>query len=442
MAKFSYFPHTDADIQQMLERIGVKSLDDLYCDVPADYLYKKEYDLPDAMSEQEVRDFFSQLAAQNSRLTCFVGAGAYDHYTPSVIPYITSRSEFLTAYTPYQCEISQGTLRYIFEYQTMICNLTGLDVSNASMYDGPTAAAEAMRMMIASVRKSTTVLVSSTLLPNVIEVIKTYANFYGTTIEMIDEADGRTSLSSLVSHLSSQTAGAIIPSVNRYGIIEDLTGFADALHAQKALLTVYCDPSALAVLKTPAEWGADIAVGDGQSLGIPLSYGGAYVGFMACRQEHLRKLPGRIVGQTQDGQGRRAFVLTLQAREQHIRREKATSNICSNESLMALWVTVYLSLMGPEGMKQLNQLCYDNAHYLHDELLKTGKFEEVFQAPFLKEFVLRPLVDIKTLQQKLYDNGFFAALETPEGYVSFCATEKRTKKEIDSLINIVKEVEA
>ncbi|MCQ2095649.1 MAG: aminomethyl-transferring glycine dehydrogenase subunit GcvPA [Bacteroidaceae bacterium] len=446
MNGFSYFPHTEADIQQMLERIGVKSVGELYDDVPADYLYKKEYDLPDAMSEQEVRDFFYGLSSRNSRLTCFVGAGAYDHYTPSVIPYITSRSEFITAYTPYQCEISQGTLRYIFEYQTMICDLTGLDVSNASMYDGPTAAAEAMRMMVASVRKSTTVLVSSTLLPNVIEVIRTYAKFYGTTIEMIDEADGRTSLQSLTSILSSVktgVAGAIIPSINRHGIIEDLTGFADSLHAQKALLTVYCDPSALAVLKTPAEWGADIAVGDAQPLGIPLSYGGAYVGFMACRKEHLRKLPGRIVGQTKDGQGRRAFVLTLQAREQHIRREKATSNICSNESLMALWVTVYLSLMGPEGMKRLNQLCYENAHYLHDELIKTGKFEEVFQAPFLKEFVLRPLVDVRTLQRKLSENGFFAALETSEGYVSFCATEKRTKQEIDSLINIInKEVEA
>lgn len=441
MNKFCYFPHTDEDISQMLERIGVKSLEDLYSDVPADYLYKKEYDLPDAMSEQEVRDYFSGLASQNSKLTCFVGAGAYDHYTPSVVPYITSRSEFLTAYTPYQCEISQGTLRYIFEYQTMICNLTGMDVSNASMYDGPTAAAEAMRMMIASVRKSTTVLVSSTLLPNVIEVVKTYAKFYGTTIEMIDAEYGKTSLASLNSQLSAlnSVAGAIIPSVNRYGIIEDLTGFAEALHDRKALLTVYCDPSALAVLKTPAEWGADVAVGDGQTLGIPLCYGGAYVGFMACRQEHLRKLPGRIVGQTADGEGRRSFVLTLQAREQHIRREKATSNICSNESLMALWVTVYLSLMGPEGMKQLNETCYANAHYLHDELLKTGKFKEVFEAPFLKEFVLKPLTDIKTLQQKLYDNGFFAALETPEGYVCFCATEKRTRQEIDSLINVIKE---
>ena len=441
MLKFQYFPHTDEDIQLMLKRIGVDNIDSLNSDIPDDFKHQGEYDMPDAMSEQEIRNHIAQLASQVSNLKCFVGAGAYDHYTPSVIPYITQRSEFLTAYTPYQCEISQGTLRYIFEYQTMICNLTGMDVSNASMYDGPTAAAEAIRMMVASVRKSNTVLVSSTLLPNVVEVIKTYAKFYGTNIVMIDEKDGQTSLSSLISQLStlSSVAGAIVPSVNRFGIIEDLAGFAAALHEKKMLMTIYCDPSALAVLKTPAEWDADIAVGDGQPLGIPLCYGGPYVGFMACKKDNMRKLPGRIVGQTEDKEGRRSFVLTLQAREQHIRREKATSNICSNESLMALWVTVYLSLMGPEGMKRVNELSYDNAHYLCDELLKTGKFEKVFDAPFLKEFVLKPLVDVNLLQQKLQDAGFFAALQTPEGYVSFCATEKRTKAEIDELIKTVKE---
>lgn len=441
MNKFQYFPHTDEDIQQMLQRIGVKNLDELNSDIPAGFIYKDEYDLPNAMSEQEVRDYFSKLASLNPKLTSFVGQGAYDHYTPSVIPYITQRSEFLTAYTPYQCEISQGTLRYIFEYQTMICNLTGMDVSNASMYDGPTAAAEAMRMMITSVRKSKTVLLSSTLLPNVIEVIKTYAKFYGTEIVMIGEENGATSLTSLTEILNSTSdvAGVIVPSINKYGIIEDLTGFSELLHSTKKLFTIYCDPSALAVLRTPAEWGADIAVGDGQSLGIPLCYGGPYVGFMACMKEQMRKLPGRIVGQTVDKDSHRVFVLTLQAREQHIRREKATSNICSNESLMALWVTVYLSLMGPQGMKQLNDQCYVNAHYLYNELLKTGKFEKVFDAPFLKEFVLKPLTDVKTLQQRLINEGFFAALEIENGLVTFCVTEKRTKQEIDSLIKAVAE---
>ena len=435
MAGFQFFPQTGEDIRAMLDRIGVKSLDDLYADVPADCLYKGEYDLPSSMTEQQVRDFFEGLAAKNPKLKVFAGAGAYDHYTPAVIPYITQRSEFITAYTPYQCEISQGTLRYIFEYQSMICTLTGMDVSNASMYDGPTAAAESMRMMVAQAKKRNTVLVSNTLLPQVRGVITTYAKYAGITIKEIKAQNGQTSLASLQELIAQgDVAGAIVPSVNRFGIIENLEGMADALHADKAMLTVYCDPSAQAVLKTPAEWGADVAVGDGQPLGIPLCYGGPYVGFMACTKDHMRKLPGRIVGETRDKEGRRAFVLTLQAREQHIRREKATSNICSNESLMALWVTVYLSLMGPEGMKQVNDLCYQRAHYLYDKLLETGKFEPVFDAPFLKEFVLKSKVPAADLQKKLEDAGFFGALETEEGYVSFCVTEKRSYEDIDELV--------
>ena len=440
MAGFQYFPQTSEDIRAMLDRIGVNSLDDLYADVPADCLYKGEYDLPSAMTEQQVRDYFEGLAAKNPKLKVFAGAGAYDHYTPAVIPYITQRSEFITAYTPYQCEISQGTLRYIFEYQSMICTLTGMDVSNASMYDGPTAAAESMRMMVAQAKKRNTVLVSNTLLPQVRGVIATYAKYAGITIKEIKAENGQTSKASLETLISEgDVAGAIVPSVNRFGIIENLEGMADALHSDKALMTIYCDPSALAVLKTPSEWGADIAVGDGQPLGIPLCYGGPYVGFMACTKEHMRKLPGRIVGETRDKEGRRAFVLTLQAREQHIRREKATSNICSNESLMALWVTVYLSLMGPEGMKQVNDLCYQRAHYLYTKLLETGKFQEVFSgAPFLKEFVLKPLVPAAELQKNLADAGFFGALETEEGYVSFCVTEKRSYQEMDALVESIK----
>lgn len=437
MSSFHYFPHTSQDISAMLKRIGVNSIDNLYSDVPADYMYKGEYDLPEAMTEQEVRDFFEGLAAKNPKLKVFAGAGAYDHYTPAVISYITQRSEFLTAYTPYQCEISQGTLRYIFEYQSMICALTGMDVSNASMYDGPTAAAEAMRMCVAQTKKRNTILVSNTLLPQVRGVIATYAKYYGVTVKEIAREGGQTSKTSLKTLIAQgDVAGAIVPSVNRFGIIEDLSGFADALHADKSLLTVYCDPSALAVLKTPAEWGADIAVGDAQPLGIPLSYGGPYLGFMACLKEHMRKLPGRIVGQTLDKEGRRAFVLTLQAREQHIRREKATSNICSNQSLMALWVTIYLSLMGPVGLKQVNDLSYRRAHYLQRRLLETGKFEAVFpDSPFIKEFVLKPLVPAADLQQKLADSGFFGALETEDGYVSFCATEKCSKADVDAFVN-------
>ena len=431
MAKFAYFPHTEEDIRIMLDRIGVRSLDDLYSDVPADFIYKGEYDLPSALTEQQVRDYFEGLASRNTRLKVFVGQGAYDHYTPSVIPYITSRSEFLTAYTPYQCEISQGTLRYIFEWQSMICSLTGLDVANASMYDGPTAAAEAVRMSIACTKRRNKVVVSKGLLPNVIDTIRTYAKYPG--IEIVVTEDVK-------SAIDESVAGVLVPGINRYGEIGDLSGLAEAAHSAGAVLIEYCDPSALAVIKSPAEWGADIAVGDGQSLGIPLNYGGPYVGFMACRTEYMRKLPGRIVGQTVDGEGRRAFVLTLQAREQHIRREKATSNICSNESLMALWCTVYLSLMGPDGLRRVNALCYERSHYLYDRLLTTGKFAKVGGKPFLKEFVLKPLCDVGKLQQALLDGGFFAALQTEEGYVTFCATEKCSKEDIDRLVGIVESI--
>lgn len=423
----------------MLDKIGVKKLDELYSDVPAEFLHKGAYALPPAMSEQEIRDCFASLEAMNAKLKVFVGAGAYDHYTPAVIPYLCSRSEFLTAYTPYQCEISQGTLRYIFEYQSLICALTGLDVSNASLYDGPTAAAEAMKMAIACTRKKTRVLLSKGLLPHVIEVVETYARFHGVEMGYVPVEEGQTSLEGLKAELAKDdVAGVIVPSINRYGIVEDHSGFADAIHAEKGLLIEYCDPSALAVVKTPGEWDADIAIGDGQPLGLPLCYGGPYVGFMAVKKDHMRKMPGRIVGQTVDKEGRRVFVLTLQAREQHIKREKATSNICSNESLMALWVTIYLSLMGPEGLKEVNRLSSDGAHYLYNELLKTGRFEEVFPGkPFLKEFVLKPKQN--GLQERLEKAGFFAALPTEEGYVSFCVTEKRTKAEIDALVKAVKE---
>ena len=437
----AYLPHTEADIRAMLEKTGLKSLEDLYSDVPQEFLYRGEYNLPEALSEQELREWLQGLDAKNPRLKVFVGQGAYDHYTPAVIPYLTQRSEFLTAYTPYQCEISQGTLRYIFEYQSLICALTGLDVSNASLYDGPTAAAEAMMMAVECTRKKTRVLLSATLLPHVVKVVQTYAKFHGVEIGLLPAAEGETSLAALQAELAKDdVAGVIVPSVNRYGIVEDHSGFAEAIHAEKGLLIEYCDPSALAVVKSPAEWEADIAVGDAQPLGIPLCYGGPYVGFMAVKKDYMRKMPGRIVGQTADASGRRAFVLTLQAREQHIKREKATSNICSNESLMALWVTIYLSLMGPDGLREVNKLSSDGAHYLYGELLKTGLFEEVFPGkPFLKEFVLKYKADRLCLRDKLAGAGFFAAYPTEDEYVSFCVTEKRSKADIDALVAAIKE---
>ena len=436
---FAYFPHTPDDIRSMLERIGVATIDDLYADVPDDVIFHGDYDLPEALSEEEVRRFFAAIDKKNQPLTVMVGAGAYDHYAPSVIQSIISRSEFLTAYTPYQPEISQGTLRYIFEFQSMIATLTGMECCNASMYDGATSAAEAMMMSIAATRKKSRVLISSTLLPQVRRVVETYAKWHGVKLSVIKHCDGNTDLAHLESLLEGDdVAGVLVPSINRFGIIEDLTGFADAAHSRKALLMVYADPSALAVVRTPGEWGADVTCGDAQPLGIPLSYGGPYVGFLACRKEYVRKLPGRIVGATTDVDGKRAFVLTLQAREQHIRREKANSNICSNQSLMALYVTIYLSLMGKQGLKDVCDLSYGAAHYLHDRLLETGLFADVFDRPFLKEFVLKSDIPTEKLQKALLDGGFFAALQTEEGYVSFCATERRTIEEIDRMVDLIK----
>lgn len=432
MGTFAYFPHTEEDIRAMLDRIGVASLDGLYSDVPDDFLYKRDYDLPSAMSEQQVRDFFESLGRKNTRLKVLVGQGAYDHYVPAVIPYITSRSEFLTSYTPYQSEISQGTLRYIFEWQSMICRLTGMDVSNASMYDGPTAAAEALRMMVACGRRRNKVIVSSFLLPCVLKVVRTYMKYAGIELVVTDD---------VLSELGPDVAGVLVPQISKYGYVQDLTGFADKIHLCGALFAVYCDPSTLAVLESPAELGADIAVGDGQSLGIPLNYGGPYVGFLSCREALMRKLPGRIVGQTLDADGRRCFVLTLQAREQHIRREKATSNICSNESLMALWCTVYLSLMGPEGLRRVNELSSEGAHYLHDALLATGKFEDTHPGKvFINEFTLRPLRDAAALQQAFIDGGFFAGLQVDSGELAFCVTEKYGKDDLDALVKIVEDL--
>lgn len=439
---FPYFPHTENDIREMLERIGMKSLDDLYADVPEDVVFKGDYDLPDALSEIEIRRKFEELDRKNKQLTVMCGAGAYDHYAPAVIPALLSRSEYLTAYTPYQAEISQGTLRYIFEYQSLICELTGLDCTNASMYDGPTSAAEAMMMAMAATKKKTRVLLAETLLPQVRRVVETYAKFHGIAVGTVAHKEGNTDLSDLQRQLETgDVAAVLVPNLNRFGIIEDLTGFADAIHAQKGLLAVYADPSSLAVLRTPGEWGADISCGDAQPLGIPLCYGGPYVGFLACRKEHVRKLPGRIVGATTDVDGKRAFVLTLQAREQHIRREKANSNICSNQSLMALYITIYLSLMGKQGLKEVNEQSFGGAHYLFDRLVETGKFTPVFQRPFLKEFVLQTSLPVEKLQKELRDGGFFAALPTEEGYVSFCVTERRTREEIDRMVELIKRIE-
>lgn len=435
-----YMPHSEEDVKIMLEKIGAKSIDDLYIDVPSDVIYKKEYDIPSCMSEIELRHHFKQLAEKNKSLVVFGGQGAYDHYSPSVIQHLLSRSEFYTAYTPYQPEISQGTLQYIFEYQSMITELTGLEATNASMYDGATAAAEAMFMLVNSSRKKNRVLLSATVADHVRKVTETYTKFHGIELTVVPEKDGVTDLQTLYNELDKgDVAGAMVPTPNKYGIIEDFTGVADKLHAAKAFLAIYTDPSTLAVLKTPGEWGADVACGDGQSLGMPLSFGGPYLGFISCSKAMLRKMPGRIVGATKDLDGKRGFVLTLQAREQHIRREKATSNICSNQSLMALYATIYLALMGDKGLKEVNKLSCDGAHYLYNKLLETGKFHPVFEKPFLKEFVVKTDLDIEKVNAYLLKNGYMGGIKIGDGLLEFAVTEKRTKEEIDKLVKLMLE---
>lgn len=435
---YKYFPHTEADIKGMLEHIGIKSIDELYAEVPEQVRLKKDYDLPEAKSELEIRQFFAGLAAKNKQLTCFAGAGAYDHYTPAAVPQIVSRSEYLTSYTPYQAEISQGTLHYIFEYQSMMAELTGMDISNASMYDGSTATAEAVLMAVASAKKARKVLVSETVDPKILAVIRTYAHFHGVGIEMVKATDGATDKADLDSKLAAGgVAGVLVQQPNYFGVVEDYTGFADATHAAKALFIMNSVAADLAVLRTPGEWGADIAVGDGQSLGLPMSFGGPYVGYMCCREKLMRKMPGRIVGMTKDSRGQRAFVLTLQAREQHIRREKATSNICSNESLMALFVTIYMSLMGKQGLKEAAELSYAGAHYLMDRLVATGRFKPAFDRPFFNEFCVRYAGDVDELQKRFIDNGILGGVKVAPDTIMFAVTEKRTKEEIDKLIETI-----
>ncbi len=436
---FKYFPHTPEDINGMLSRVGVKTLDDLFADIPEQIRFKGDYDLPTAMSEIEVRRFFDELCRNDRQFVCFAGAGVYDHYTPSLIPYIVERSEFLTSYTPYQAEISQGTLQYIFEYQSMMTRLTGMDISNASMYDGTTATAEAVMMAKAAAKKADTVLVSDTVDPKTVAVVKTYAHFHGVKIETVKQENGATDLTELKRRLGEGgIAGVVVQQPNRYGIIEDYSGLADACHENKALLIMNSVAADLALLKTPGEWGADIAVGDGQSLGIPMSFGGPSLGYMCCTEKLMRKMPGRIVGQTRDSNGNRAFVLTLQAREQHIRRQKATSNICSNESLMALYVTIYMSVMGKQGLKEAAQLSYAGAHYLCDELLKTGHFRLSFDRPFFNEFCVKYDGDVDALRQKLEANGILGGVKTATDEIMFAVTEKRTKDEIDRLVELCK----
>lgn len=433
----SYLPNTEQVQKEMLREIGADSFDALFAHIPEE-VRVKDLKLPSGMSELEAMNAMEDMADKNRRFRhIFRGAGAYNHYIPAIVGSVAGKEEFVTAYTPYQAEISQGILQSIFEYQTMICELTGMDASNASVYDGATAAAEAVAMC--KERKRDKVYVSAAVNLQVLQVIKTYCYASNTVVETIPEKDGVTDKEALRAALNETSACFYMQQPNFYGILEDADALGAIVHEAGAKFIMGCNPIALAVMKTPAECGADIAVGEGQPLGLGLAFGGPYLGFMAATSKMLRKLPGRIVGETVDRDGKRAYVLTLQAREQHIRREKASSNICSNQALCALTASVYLSAMGEEGMKQTASLCISKAHYLAAELQKAG-LQLKYGHPYFHEFVTVKQGKSSEILEKLEQNGILGGLMLNEDEILWCATEKNTKAEIDLTAALVKEV--
>ena len=434
----SFIPSTKEERLEMLKAVGLNDYRDLYKDVPAEMLLNDgDLNIPEGMSELEVGRAVTAMANKNRVFsTVLRGAGAYDHYIPSIVKYIPAKEEFLTAYTPYQAEMSQGILQSIFEYQTMICELTGMDVSNASVYDGATAAAEAVAMC--RDRKRRVTLVSGAAHPDAINTIRTYC--YGTNDEMIvvPVKDGKTDLEALKELLKGDVASVYVQQPSFFGMFEDTDAIAEAVHANGSMFVLGCNPIALGMMKNVREQGADIAVGEAQPLGMPLSYGGPYLGFMATTTKHMRKLPGRIVGQTVDAKGERAFVLSLQAREQHIRREKASSNICSNQALCAMTAGLYMAAMGPEGLKQAALQSMSKAHYLAKALCQLPGVEMVNCGEYFHEFVTT-LPKADEVLKALEDNDILGGLPV-EGGVLWCATEKVSKADLDKTVAIVKEV--
>ena len=433
----TYIPNTEKEQDEMLKKAGYKDFDDLFKVIPQELKLRSELDLPLGKSELEVSTIMEGLAGKNKVFrSIFRGAGAYDHYIPAIVKSVTSKEEFVTAYTPYQAEISQGILQSIFEYQTAICELTGMEVSNASVYDAGTAAAEAITMC--KDRKRNSVLISDTADPHVRSVMETYCFGTDTPFKIIPEKDGRTDVEALKDMLSSDEsiAGVYIQHPNYFGNFEEIEKIAEITHDVGAKLITGVNPMALGIMKPPAECGADIAVGDAQPLGLPLGFGGPYIGFMACTSKLMRNLPGRIVGETTDDNGKRAFVLTLQAREQHIRREKAGSNICSNEAHCALTAGVYLAALGAHGLSEVAKQCMSKAHYLRNRLSEAG-FKPVYDTEFFHEFVTECPEDTGTVLKKLADNGILGGLPIESNRLLWCATEKNTKADIDALYDLL-----
>lgn len=439
--KHRYLPMTEQDQQEMLDTIGVSSLEDLFKDIPEEIRFKGDLPVSPVLNEYALTTHLSELAAKNAntdQYASFLGAGIYDHHIPSVINHVVSRSEFYTAYTPYQPEISQGELQAIFEFQSYICELTGMAVANASMYDGATALAEAGSLASAATKRKQ-LLVSSTVHPEARQVVRTYAKGLGLDVVEVPSANGVTNLAELAEAVSDQTAAVLVQSPNFFGAIEDLAAIGDLIHTSKGLMVVSTNPISLGILEAPGKLGADIVVGDAQPLGISSSLGGPTCGFFAVSQDHMRRMPGRVVGQTVDRNGKRGFVLTLQAREQHIRREKATSNICSNQALLALCASVYLSVMGKQGMIEVGQLNLQKSHYAARRLGSISGVSMPFTSPYFNEFVIKlpegtrvAEVNAKLLQKGIlggYDLG--RAYSELEGHMLIAVTERRTKEQID-----------
>ncbi|MDD7761113.1 MAG: aminomethyl-transferring glycine dehydrogenase subunit GcvPA [Ezakiella sp.] len=435
-----YLSHTEGDLKKMLDTIGVSSIDELFKDIPESMRLKNGLDLPKAKSEMEVRQIVGGLAAKNltpAFIPSFLGAGVYDHYIPSIIPAITSRSEYYTAYTPYQPEVSQGTLQYIFEFQTMICDLTGMDVANASVYDQSNAVVEAA-IMCANVAKKKKIIVSETLNPSSRAVLKTYAHAQSLEVVTIPHKDGETDIEKLKSEMSDDVAAVIVQSPNFFGIIEDAKALGEVAHTgKKTAFVMSVDPISLGILKKPSELGADVVIGEGQALGINMSFGGPYLGFMAVKEKFMRKMPGRIVGQTTDRNGKRCWVMTLTAREQHIRREKATSNICSNQGLNTLAASIYMCTMGKSGLQKVATQCIQKAHYLQKKLEEKG-LKLKYNKPFFKEFVVTGL-SAEEQSKKLFEKNIIGGVgmgrffEDGKNDIMYAVTEKRTKEEMDAL---------
>ena len=434
----SYIPSTPEERLEMLKAVGLTDYRELYKDVPAEmYLEDGALNIPEGLSELAVSRTVNAMAAKNRVFsTVLRGAGAYDHYIPSIVKYIPAKEEFLTAYTPYQAEMSQGILQSIFEYQTCICELTGMEVSNASVYDGATAAAEAAAMCRDRNRKVT--LISGAAHPDVINTVRTYCYGTGDKLVVIPVKDGKTDLEALKEQLNGEVASVYVQQPNFYGQFEDAEAIAEAVHANGSVFVLGCNPIALGIMKTPKEMGADIAVGEAQPLGMPLSYGGPYLGYMATTSKYMRKLPGRIVGQTVDAKGERAFVLSLQAREQHIRREKASSNICSNQALCALTAGLYLSAMGPNGLAQAARQSMAKAHYLAQELCKLPGVTMAYTGEYFHEFVTT-MPKAEEVLNALEKADILGGLPV-DGGVLWCATEKVSKEQLDKAVAVVKEV--